>query len=95
MNKQQILRRMSLWSPLVDVIETKYKGPPPHVWSGVGLVLCSFFNTIQVSIMSDTMVFDTIGYTCSKIFVFQYHLGLYTMQEPSHLCKITVSTNMI
>ena len=60
------------------------------VSTSVGLVL-SFFDTIWVSEMRDsTLIYTSMIWVFDSIFNFQYHLGLYTMQGPSYLGKITL-----
>ena len=58
------------------------------VVTSVGLVSSSF-HTIQVSIVKISQFLLPVGYGYSlTIFCFQYHSGLYTMQEPSYLGRI-------
>ena len=57
------------------------------VQTNVGLAY-SFVDTIRTSIVRIPLFFDT-SRVCHNIFCFRYHLGLYTMQEPSYLGKIT------
>ena len=59
------------------------------VSSSVGLV-SSFFSTIQVSMMRISNCLIPAAHGFWQYFCFQYHSGLDTMQEPSHLGTISL-----
>lgn len=63
------------------------------VHMSISLIL-SFFDTIQVSMIRIShFVYTSMGIL--MVIGFGYHTGLFPMQEPSYLCKITLSMNMV
>ena len=55
-------------------------------WSGI----IFFFDTIWVSMMRILLILIPPGYEYLTVFLCQFHSGLYTMQEPSYIGKITL-----
>ena len=60
-----------------------------EVVTSVGLV-SFFFDTIWVSMMRILLILIPPGYEYLTVFLCQFHSGLYTMQEPSYIGKITL-----
>ena len=52
-------------------------------------LLDSSSRSLHLGIHNEDSIFCSVplGYGHLRMFCFQYHSGLYTMQEPSYLCK--------